>query len=211
MSKAECYCRMVWYWSKRFWEWIDPNKVMAFFAFVGAGLAYLAWDTAQDQLTNSSRAWLAPGGISFEKLPTRDDYSIVRLQYKNTGNQPATKFARKVAMFAVKSGDIHKIEILEREILRLMEGQSCENFPENKTGSVIHAGDERTLRLEIPPKVVNAIIDVKNFLVVAGYFSYETFDETRHSCFCRFFDFTADPSDPSKWSSAVCDVPEYAD
>ena len=167
--------------------------------------------TLNVDLVASNRAWVAPRGIGLEYVPPGAEHWIVGLKFKNTGDQPALKFRRNVAAFPIVSKDIHNVAVLENAILREMGGKKCTEFSREGTGFAVFPEIEHTVRIQISPAHVEQYEANTHFLLVAGYFAYETFGRTGRSCFCRFLDFTADIGNPKNWRSSVCSIPEYAD
>ena len=210
---------------QRFWKWLNrlSNPIMALVALGALIMVIVALNDTRDALERTQRAWLAPGGIKIKTPFTANTYQEVWLSFGNTGNEPAMKIRLDYYPVALPAGKIRNAAAIRAAVSKMADGVKCAMKQPDPEGSVSYPSKPGaySYRVGISASVVNQIIDKKNFLLIAGCFTYESFGKVRHSAFCRFFDFNVKKPDDTSvekpditsmdWLSSVCPVREYAD
>ena len=194
---------------------VAANPVTAVGAVAAVIVAIIALSETRNMLKQIERAWIAPGSIRLGAPLETGKFNEVFLNYRNPGKQPATNMIYRIEPIALARNDIDKTGVIEARILQAMNGIQCTSREPSADGAVVYPSGEGNegIRVGITKELVAKVQNKKNYLLIAGCFAYETFGETHHSAFCRFFDFGVLKPDATSmdWSPSKCFAPDYAD
>jgi hypothetical protein len=160
--------------------------------------------TAKAALLAGSRAWIGVQSAS-SVPPAADTDLIVTIPYLNTGKLPAINLSYHAEPFVFTRRALARASVPMSDFI-----QHCIAGKKYAQGVAYPTNGFTTYSLTVKiakERITKDVIERGDTLVVAGCFTYETFNMTRYSSFCMYF--TPKESKPESWN--FCNVGNNAD
>jgi hypothetical protein len=165
-----------------------PIHDQAIASKVAADAATKQSENSNKALVVSSRAWIGPSSAKFDAPPSVGKDIEVTVFYQNTGRQPAQSLVVEATTFIGTDEEIQKGVIMSRI---LSDTEACFTKQSRADAWVayptIGLGSYWLITKFDKALIDQNVIDNKSTLFLDGCFIYSSFEQTRHSAFCFFF------------------------
>jgi hypothetical protein len=145
-------------------------------------------EKSERALVLAQRAWVGPTVARIVGTPEVGKPLKINIQYANSGREPALNFIYAVDVFAATAAD-EANGVITAKVNAAFRG--CKEATTLRGGQVVFptvANTANNLSVTTKDKFVDqAIIDGETTMVIDGCFVYKSFDVTRHSYFCYFY------------------------
>ena len=188
----------------------------AIFAYDAADATWAQAARQREHMITAERAWLAP-----YDLENTGDFQLgvereINLLFRNTGNTPALNSNLLYDPLLIPVQELRKTNLVRAYIRQKIGGKDCKSVDPKPNGYAIFPSGESNerARVLIRPPLIEKILARSHYLAVVGCFAYESFDKSRHTEFCFFFDFgiTKRGATSKDWIATRCpNVPTYTD